>query len=115
MYQRSVWPVGGTEAGQAGLTLLLLRGKGREVDMSLLGLDLKALQPSMIWRAVRVSLVVGAILNLINQGGALWSDTPVNWWHMALNFLVPFLVATYSAWAAESRRNAMHKGRHTGG
>lgn len=81
----------------------------------LLGLDPKVLQPSMIWRSIRVSLVVGALLNLINQGGALWSDVPVNWWHVAMNFMVPFLVATYSAWAAESRRKAMQKGRHSGG
>ncbi len=64
------------------------------------------LQPVMLWRSVRVSLFVGLVLNLINQGSAFWSAVPVNWWHVGLNFLVPFLVATYSAWANESRRAA---------
>lgn len=73
----------------------------------MLGLRRDQLQPAMLWRSARVSLFVGAVLNLINQGSAFWSAAPVNWWHVVLNFLVPFLVATYSAWANESRRAIM--------
>jgi len=50
-------------------------------------------------RALRVALVVGAILFLINQldvvvGGAL---TPLVAAKIALTFLVPYSVSTYSA------------------
>ena len=54
---------------------------------------------AVVWRAARIALVVGTILTLINQGGALVHgpyDT-VFAGRMFLNFLVPFLVATYSA------------------
>lgn len=51
----------------------------------------------VVTNAVRVSLVVGTCLNLINQGGALWSGEGVEWGKFALNFAVPYLVASYSA------------------
>ncbi|MCH8550376.1 MAG: nitrate/nitrite transporter NrtS [Natronospirillum sp.] len=52
----------------------------------------------VVRRALKVSLVVGITLNLINQGNAFWSAETVNWWHVLMNFLVPFLVSTYSGW-----------------
>lgn len=67
-------------------------------------LRMDQLHPSILKRSLAISLVVGSILNLINQGGAMISDSPINWWHIGLNFLVPYLVATYSAWAGETRR-----------
>jgi len=42
-------------------------------------------------------LVVGAILNLINQGDALLSGGHLNLTKIALTFLVPYCVATYGA------------------
>ena len=47
--------------------------------------------------ALRVSLVVGSILNLINQGEALLSGAGVSWPHILLNYVVPYCVSTYSA------------------
>ncbi|HCY64404.1 MAG TPA: hypothetical protein DHV59_16575 [Oxalobacteraceae bacterium] len=47
--------------------------------------------------AVRVALVVGTVLNAINQGGAIISGKTVLWLHVALNYLVPYCVASYSA------------------
>lgn len=41
--------------------------------------------------------MVGCILNLINQGGALFGSQDISWGHVALNFVVPFCVATWSA------------------
>jgi hypothetical protein len=47
--------------------------------------------------ALRVSFVVGCVLNLINQGEALLAGTGISWGHVVLNFLVPYAVSSYSA------------------
>ena len=52
-------------------------------------------------RSFIVALVVGAILNLINQGDALWGDAPVHWVKLLLTFAVPYFVATYGAVSAK--------------
>jgi hypothetical protein len=44
-----------------------------------------------------VALVVGTVLNLINQGDALFGHRPVQWSKIALTFVVPYFVATYGA------------------
>lgn len=46
-------------------------------------------------RSLRIALVVGSILNLINQGDALFGGALVNWWKVALTYAVPYLVSTY--------------------
>ena len=51
-------------------------------------------------RSFAVALVVGVILNLINQGDALWGDARVNWTKLLLTFAVPYFVATYGAVSA---------------
>lgn len=56
----------------------------------------------VVTNAAKVSLFVGTCLNAINQGPAIWHGEPVEWGKMALNFLVPFLVSSYSA--AKTRR-----------
>ncbi len=48
-------------------------------------------------RSFLVALIVGTILNLINQGDALFGDGPVNWTKIILTYSVPFCVATYGA------------------
>jgi hypothetical protein len=44
-----------------------------------------------------VALVVGTILNLINQGDALFGPGPINWVKVLLTYLVPYVVSTYGA------------------
>ena len=51
-------------------------------------------------RAFWVALVVGTILNLINQGDALLGHLPVSWAKVALTYLVPFAVSTHGAVSA---------------
>ncbi len=51
-------------------------------------------------RSFYVALVVGTILNLINQGDALFGAAPVNWFKIALTYCVPYLVCTYGAVSA---------------
>ncbi len=56
-----------------------------------------ALQRSIVTNAVRISLFVGTVLNLINQGGTVLSGDAPSWPHVVLNYAVPYCVATYSA------------------
>jgi hypothetical protein len=56
-----------------------------------------AFSKRIIRSALQVSAVVGTLLNLINQGGALWSGEDISWVHIAMNYLVPYCVASYSA------------------
>jgi|GEM_PF-733550 len=55
--------------------------------------------------AVKLALVVGTILNVINQGGDLMAggDT-FSWAHCFLNYFVPFCVSAYSGGRNELRR-----------
>ena len=59
----------------------------------------------IIHNATKVALVVGTILNLINQGGAVFGNDTISWPHVFLNYLVPYCVASYSAAKNELRRN----------
>ena len=54
--------------------------------------------------ALKVSLVVGTILNLINQGGRLLDGLPLSWFHVVLNYLVPYCVSSYSAARNQTRK-----------
>jgi hypothetical protein len=48
-------------------------------------------------RSLIVSVVVGSILNLINQGDALVGGGDVNMAKIVLTYIVPYVVATYGA------------------
>ncbi len=54
--------------------------------------------------AIKVALVVGTLLNLINQGGRMYDGLPLSWFHVVLNYLVPYCVSSYSAARNEMRR-----------
>ena len=53
--------------------------------------------------ALKVALVVGSLLNLVNQGGNLIDGMPLNTYQMLMNFIVPFCVSSYSAARNEIR------------
>ncbi|MFO7830187.1 MAG: nitrate/nitrite transporter NrtS, partial [Bacteroidales bacterium] len=58
----------------------------------------EAFNPMILKRALRVALIVGVILNLINQGESIFSgfkDFHIT--QFLLTFLVPYLVSTYSS------------------
>ena len=59
-----------------------------------------AFQRETIVRSLKVALVVGTALNLINQGDAMISSEPVNIFKCLLTYAVPYCVATYGAVAA---------------
>jgi hypothetical protein len=48
-------------------------------------------------RSLIVALIVGTILNLINQGDALVTGMPLDPAKLVLTYLVPYCVSTYGA------------------
>jgi len=60
-----------------------------------------AISKSVVTRALKVSLIVGSALNLINQGNALitLSLEHISVIKMILTYLVPYTVTTYTATA----------------
>ena len=54
--------------------------------------------------ALRIALVVGTWLSLMNQGRAI-ADGHTPWVKVALNYATPFLVASLGYLAARRRRN----------
>ncbi len=68
------------------------------------GLLRRMLKPAIVKPALKVSLVVGTALNVINNGQHLWASHGVSLWQVALNFVVPFLVSSYSAANNEAKR-----------
>ena len=61
---------------------------------------LTPLRWTFTWPVIRNSLIVGTILNMINQGDHLAGDGTVNWFKFGLTYCVPFCVATFGAFAA---------------
>lgn len=55
----------------------------------------KIFTPPFLLRSIAVGLVVGTIVNTINQGVEI-----VVVWKLLLTYLVPFLVASYGGFAA---------------
>jgi hypothetical protein len=56
-----------------------------------------ALSDGVPRRSLVVALIVGTILNLINQGDALVDGLPIDVVKLLLTYLVPYCVATYGA------------------
>ena len=48
-------------------------------------------------RSLWVALIVGTILNLINQGDTLLAGHRLDFTKLALTYVVPYLVSTYGA------------------
>ena len=55
-------------------------------------------------RSLVVALIVGTVLNLINQGDALFGEGHLNPTKIILTFAVPYCVATYGAVSYRMRR-----------
>jgi hypothetical protein len=47
--------------------------------------------------SIRVALLVGTILNLANHWDAIVGAAHVPWIHIAVNCIIPYCVASYSA------------------
>ena len=51
-------------------------------------------------RSLLVALVIGTVLNLINQGPEIFTGHWPIWWKAVLTYFVPFAVASYGSYAA---------------
>ena len=60
----------------------------------------RTFRPAPARRSLIVALVVGTVLNAINQGGEIADGQPPVIWRLALTYAVPFLVASYGSYAA---------------
>ncbi|WCN10967.1 nitrate/nitrite transporter NrtS [Marinomonas mediterranea] len=47
--------------------------------------------------AIKIALVVGTVLNAINQGDAIVNGLEIEWGKLLLNYFVPYCVSSYSA------------------
>jgi hypothetical protein len=56
-------------------------------------------------RSPWVALIVGTVLNVINQGDALVALSGINWLKVTLTYCVPNVVCTYGAVASRMARD----------
>lgn len=63
-----------------------------------------ALSNGVPYRSFSVAVVVGTVLNLINQGDAVLGSAPINWLKVVLTYLVPYGVATFGAVSVQLRQ-----------
>ena len=64
----------------------------------------RATTPPTLYGSLRIALVVGTILNVINQGDAILGAASINWFKIALTYCVPYAVCTYGAVSAQLKR-----------
>ena len=59
-------------------------------------------------RSLYIALVVGTVLNLINQGDVILGVGHINWLKVILTYFVPYAVCTYGAVSAHARLSLIH-------
>lgn len=74
-----------------------MRRRGPRIDWTALR---KAFTPPVVVRSLVVSLVVGSILNAINQGDAMIDGKHLDIFKLLLTYTVPYFVASYGAYSA---------------
>jgi hypothetical protein len=67
---------------------------------------LRAMSDGVPRRSLYVALIVGTVLNLINQGDALLGTAPINWLKLVLTYCVPYAVCTYGAVSQQLSRSS---------
>jgi hypothetical protein len=61
----------------------------------------------MARRSFATAVIVGTILNVINQGDAVLWWGAVVWWKIVLTYCVPFCVATFGGYSAHRVAEAL--------
>ena len=67
---------------------------------------LSAVSDGVPWSALKVAVVVGTVLNAINQADAIFGSVPISWPKLVLTYLVPYAVFTFGAVSAKARQFA---------
>jgi len=68
------------------------------------GMPALLMQPRIVRSALKVSLFVDIVRHIINNGAQLCLHYTVGWWYIAMNFVEPYFVASYSAACNEAQR-----------
>ncbi len=58
----------------------------------------RVLSRPILYNSIAVMIVVGTVLNIINQGDVLMKGASLNWPKVCLTYLMPFLVASFASW-----------------
>lgn len=58
------------------------------------------MRPPIVTRSLWVAVIVGTILNAINQGDVIAAGDTPQWGKLVLTYVVPFLVASFGSWSA---------------
>ena len=68
-----------------------------------------ALNISVVRKGIVTSLVVGTVLNLINQGNLLFNDriSDLSGLKLTITYLTPFIVSVYSTTSALLRKDLL--------
>ncbi|WP_133467794.1 nitrate/nitrite transporter NrtS [Paraglaciecola marina] len=56
-----------------------------------------AITKKQLKTAIYISIIVGSLLTLINQGEAFVGDAELNWFKVITTYMVPFCVSMYSS------------------
>lgn len=70
-----------------------------------------ALSWCIVKNSLKIALVIGTVLNLINQGEGLLHGGDISCFHLLMNYLVPYCVASYSAARNELDRRGINDKR----
>lgn len=69
-------------------------------------------EPSLVTRSLKTALVVGLILNIINQWNGIFGSAPIVWSSLLLTFLVPYCVSTFSGALSANHFNKQQNQQH---
>ena len=72
-----------------------------------------AFSPTLVKRSINTAIVVGSLLNLINQRHAIFGEADILWVNLLLTYLVPYCVSTYSgAMSTIANQENLKQGNH---
>lgn len=60
----------------------------------------RVFRPPILTRSLKIALVVGTLLNGINQGDRFFGGGDLDWIKLVLTYVVPFCVSSFGAWSA---------------
>lgn len=58
----------------------------------------RVMSPPVLMNSLAVMVVVGTLLNAINQGDALVAGKALDWSKVILTYFMPFGVASFASW-----------------
>lgn len=61
--------------------------------------------PAFARPSIKVALIVGTMLLLINHGATIWNDqmTPKRWFSAVLTYVVPYLVSIHGKYSVNNK------------